>query len=176
MTKMMCINMLADGTICTRPARNSGYCKECDPKSTVEEQRKIARENLERAKKQEQKKELFDQELTDMVAECHSVEDVRKVQLKVIEGLIRGTVDARAGASIAAMLKHQEHLLDRKDEDNKDLKPNERDRAIALAKEMTPETMLGFIGDMAHGIKNLIKKAKEQEAVITISAQEEEHA
>ncbi len=172
----ICIGMLPDRTLCTKRANRSGYCRSCDPE-TKKEQIKAAKKQAEKDAKDEQRNEIFQQDLKHMILECRTHEDLRKLELKIMEGLIDGSIaDPRVGSPIVQILKHQEDLLDRAAPDKDDLKPHEREKAIKIAISMSEDQMLALIGDFAHGLKNLVRQAKEEaQAVPVITLREGEY-
>jgi len=172
-----CINVLNDGSLCPQTATTkTGYCKACDPKLLAAERKKFAKRELAKREKEEQRAEIDKQQLENMITECHTVDELRLLNLKIMQSIVAGHIDPRAGSSIVQLLKHQESLIDRKGEEAGDTKPHERDKAVQMAKEMSSEDMLGLIGDIAHGVKNLIKKAKTEEpTTITIKAENPEN-
>lgn len=165
-----CIGLLPDKTLCDNQAiRNGkGYCAVCDPN----ERKKRARLQAEEEARKEQARAIQSQELDAMIEECSTIDDLRKLELKILSQVARGLIDPRAGSSIVQICKHQEQLIDRKENEGKDLNDGDRERAIALAKEMSPEKMLGFIGDIAHGLKFLMKEAKSAPLALTVEAEE----
>ena len=173
----LCMGLTETGAYCGNRARKSGFCASCDPHANAEEKRKQAKLDAEKKIKKEQAAEIAEQQLDQMIQECQSIEDLRMLELQILRQIVKAEIDPRAGSAIVNILKHQENLIDRKDEDQGDLKDNERARTIQKAKEMSVEQMLGLIGDFAHGMKKLIKDAKAEEAIgaatITVEAKGE---
>jgi hypothetical protein len=171
--------MRPDGSLCENPANEFGYCKDCDPvnlaqkKREAEKRKKEAKREEERKDREEQRREILAEELHEMITGCRSLEDLRKLELRIIKALIEGSIpDPRVGSPLAQLLKHQEALIRACKGNADDLEPHQRDRAIQLAKQMSPEQMLGLIGDLAQGMRLLSKQVRQEDNVITISARE----
>lgn len=172
--RILCSGTNDDGSLCGNKARKSGFCAKCDPHAAEEEKRKQRSLEAEKKQKEDQAQEIFEQNTLNMIAECQTIEDLRKLELKILEGVVINRIDSRAAGAIVNILKHQEDLIDRKHQGSDELKDNERERAVRKSKEMNTDQMLGLIGDLAHGMRKLIKEAKAEEAVtIDITAKGE---
>jgi len=170
-----CISFV-NGQMCPNKSNSSGFCREHDPSTaiTVRKEmealsRKAAKKEAERIEKMEQREEIAAQVLSDAIAECQSIEGLRKLELKIVQGLVDNTIDPRAGSAITQILKHQERLIDRHHEGEEDLNADQREHALRKAKAMTAIDMLALLGDFAHGVAKLTKAAKTEVIDITPS-------
>jgi hypothetical protein len=160
---------MTDGVLCTSTAeKKSGYCKQHNPayalvpdKELAEIQRKEAKREAEKKAKKEQRMEIQTENIREAILEINDVESLRRLELLVLQGLIDGTVDGRAGSSIVGLLKHQQELLRETEGTSKDnLSASERDALLRRAGEMSLNDMLETIGDFQHAFKRMTKQAK----------------
>jgi hypothetical protein len=182
---MHCLGLNEHGNACEGKALKSGFCRACDPSSVVDRTearakaaaaaaRKKAAKEAEKAVKKEQSIELQKQQLRQMFMECQSLEDVRMLGLKIAADVATGEIDPRAGSPLVQLMKQQIDLLDRKRSEDPELKDSEKERVQRLAKAMSSEDMLVYIGDTKHGFKMLVTKAREEpdDSILSIEAKE----
>lgn len=173
----ICLGLNEFGKPCPGKGLRNGFCRKCDPAEQTRQKHlkiKEAKKAAEAAAKREQAEELDNIELEDMVKQCQSVEDIRKLELKILGKIATGTIDPRAGSSIVQLLKHQVDLLDRKKLDDPTITEEEKDKIRSKARKMTAEEMLMLLGEFAQGYKNLVKAVREEPAenLITIEVKE----
>jgi hypothetical protein len=187
---------IRDGWPCSQEAAPvRSYCTRCDPdvsalsfgnraplikqqelarRIEAEERDKKAKQRSEQEAKIEQRKEIVAQEIQDAILEVRDLESLRRLELKIMEGLVSGAIDSKAGSPLSQMLKHQAELLRitvLKDENA--LHPHEREAAVQIAITMSPEKMLNLLADFSGGMASLRKQARGTEPpTITVSANE----
>jgi hypothetical protein len=176
----LCINTI-NGELCTNKANKSGYCKACESTvsgksalelQTLEEAKKTARAEALRRAKVEQRQEILLEDISDSILEIRDIEGVRRLELKVMQGLVDGTIDSKAGSPIVQLLKHQCELLGITMEKEEKLDSSQREMALQIAIKMSPEQMLKLLGDFSHGMQNLVKEVKTQQRDILVVPKE----
>lgn len=126
-----CLWMKDGGTQCKNKPHGSGYCGIHSPNLQAEKniEKTMAKVEEREAKcaklevqlaNQIQAAQLLNQstvEIKKVIGEIKDLPSLRRAELAVINGLIEGTIDAKAGGAISQMLKHQGEIL-------KELKPD----------------------------------------------------
>lgn len=170
----LCIG-IKNGALCTnRGDKNTGYCKDCNPayalladREAAELSRKEAKKAAELKLKRAQREEIQSERLTEAILEIQDLESLRRLELMILQGLVDGSIEGRAGSSIVALLKHQQDLLTKTALERREyLSPNERQHAMQRAEDMTVNEMLTLLGDFKHGMKVLAKQARADAAAI----------
>lgn len=88
----LCIGSKPNGDYCRKKgSRETGYCDGCDPSKNSDVS--------------------ISQELLDSIPKVETLQDLRKLELLLLDGIVTGAVDSRAGSSIAALCKHQAELI-----------------------------------------------------------------
>lgn len=156
--------------------------REVDRRTQVEEKEQLRRAQIEEKEQLRQKKEKAEatearkkqrqeieaQKLYDKIVECRDVESLRQLELKILAEFVTGMsgeglsmIDPKFGSPIVQLLKHQAELLGVTKKGNEGLKdPKQREVAINIAVNMSPEQQIQLLGDFATGMKLIEKQAK----------------
>lgn len=140
-----------------------------------EDRRKEAKTKADKEAKARQRQEILEQQINEAILEVRDLESLRRLELKIMEGLVSGVIDSKAGSPLSQMLKHQAALLPLTvGREDGSLQPHERDAAVQIAINMPPDQMLALLADFGNGMRGLIKQARTEPPAITIQAREVE--
>lgn len=182
MTTTYCIGTKTDGSFCEKRAKANGYCLDHDPakkrdleKEQKQQQREEAARESARKAKYDQRREIFEKDLNEMVLECNDLESLRRLELKIMKALIDGTIDdPRIGSPVVQLLKHQADLIEMVKPDDGLKNAGQREIAIMIAMKMPAEQQLQLLGDFAQGMKLIEKQAKTEAIEVSYKLIEEE--
>lgn len=166
---MQCLGIKAGGKFCSKKAKRTGYCDDCDPNRDREYELELKKQRREEAArlaarqaKIEQKNEILSQQLKDAILEIKDIEGLRLLELKVLELMLNpeNNLDPRFSSAIVQLLKHQSELLTVTKQQGGQLDAGQREIAIQIALKMSPEQQITLLGDFNEGMKQIEKQAQ----------------
>lgn len=136
-----CQHIKENGSRCRNSGVHNGFCGIHDPAQRMNRQQskelEILKEELEAQKEYASELENQIEDLSSeglerikkIVLDIKDLETLRIAEKVVLNGLIDGTIDPKAGGACSQLLKHQEVLI-------KDLKPGDNDWSIKDRMQM----------------------------------------
>lgn len=158
----LCLGSKSNGKPCDKKGgRTTGFCTECDARNRGLPKAVVVLPTAEG--------NMVDQELLDMIPAVENLEQLRKMELKIIDGLVTGVIDPKCGSSVAALCKHQAELIEKLKPKEEKLDETGRQAAINISIQMKQEERWSLMQDFTGGFAKLLKEA--QQKTITIPAE-----
>lgn len=161
--------------------QENGYCIKHDPDAVKakdylkqKEELLLERERELELRGQMIEKSLDTHEIIETIGRVQDLESLKTAELAIIQGLVAGDIDPKAGGPVASLLKHHADLLKAERPDGT-LKEEERKQLMQLSLSLSINDAWLMLQDLAGGMKQLIEKAK-QEAAITILPENSDEA
>lgn len=181
----LCQGQNKDGSVCsayaTIPSKFCGRHQDQAPKKAKRElvkfeQKKQAETSAEIARRAEEQKaeEIRKSNVADKILGIKDNDSLREAGQRVIIGLIDGTVDAKVGAAVTQLLKHQGELLEKSKPKEGVLGAGAKEHVIKMSFEMDQNEAWSLMQNFGIGYKKLAQEAELKALTVdeTVDAEE----